>query len=149
MNLIINKPNNTFYYSNGTPESSDLVIIKDVVAVENMDIYKVNSTQDGIELDIIKYMSQSSNEIKTAIQTHLDDTAKLFKFETGMDRACSYTGYTNPFQTDALILANWRSSIWEYVEAEEAKVILGTRTMPTAVEMLVELEANFPTPVKV
>lgn len=98
--------------------------------------------------DLEKQISLS-NEIKTAIQNHLDDTAKLFKFETGMDRACSYTGYTNPFQADALILANWRSAIWEYVETEEAKVIAGTRTMPTSVEMLEELELNFSTPVAI
>lgn len=96
----------------------------------------------------IELSLKASSAIKTAIQTHLDDTAKLFKFETGMDRACSYAGYTNKFQADALILGEWRSNIWDYTEAEEQKVIDGLRTMPTVAEMMVELEQAFPTPVK-
>jgi hypothetical protein len=86
--------------------------------------------------------------IADAMQTHMDDTAKLFGFTTGMDRAGSYAGYVNDYQADALILVNWRTAWWKYAETEQQKVVDGLRTMPTVEVMFAELEAHAPTPVK-
>ena len=115
--------------------------------------YLTTPDADGIyQADTVKIvteaMTATANLIESTMQTHMDDTAKLFGFATGMDRAGSYVGYANIYQADALTLVNWRALVWEYVQAEQAKVIAGTRTMPTVDEMMAEVLALFPTPVK-
>ena len=99
----------------------------------------------------VQTIEQLVGEIKTAIQKNLDDNALLLGFEgaSPMDRACSYAGFTNEYQSIALQLATRRSSVWSYVDVEFAKTQLPDtdidyRGIPTAAEFTAEIESTFP-----
>ena len=55
--------------------------------------------------------------------------------------ACSYAGYPNVFQEEAITFGQWRANVWAYGYAELDKVIAGTRPVPTIPEILAELPA--------
>jgi hypothetical protein len=81
---------------------------------------------------------QKLNMIKGAIQRHIDLKAQSLGFDD-INSVAKYIGFTNTYQTDALSLAQWTVSVWEYVEAELVKMESGTRTIPTVDEAILEL----------
>jgi len=83
---------------------------------------------------------QKSLQINKAIQTHLDNKAKEFRYDNMMS-ARSYAGYINPFQDEAQKLAIWASNCWVKAGEIEADVKAGNRAMPTIDEVLAELPA--------
>ena len=100
-------------------------------------------TQDEIiskisELTIQKKISSQKEAFNNAIQNYLDDKAKEYRYDSIMS-ARSYTGYTNPFQEEAIKLAVWASECWVYAGTVENDIKLGKREMPTIQELLVEL----------
>ena len=75
-----------------------------------------------------------------AIQATLDDAAKAKGYDDIVS-ACSYAGYPNVFQSEAIAFGQWRANVWAYGYAELDKVMAGTRQVPTIPEILAELPA--------
>ena len=81
---------------------------------------------------------EMARAIDSAIQTHLDDTAKTLRYDN-MTSARAYAGYINAFQTEATKLAQWASECWVYAGTVEVQVASGARSMPTPEEAILEL----------
>lgn len=77
---------------------------------------------------------------KAAIQNTLDEAARAKGYDDIVS-ACSYAGYPNVFQEEAITFGQWRANVWAYGYAELDKVIAGTRPVPTIPEILAELPA--------
>lgn len=80
------------------------------------------------------------NELVAAIQHFMDDKAH----DKGYDNLLSAVTYAdepvNPqFQKDGIAFRVWRSKVWEYCYAQLAAVKAGTRTAPTAEQLISEL----------
>lgn len=75
---------------------------------------------------------------KDAIQSTLDEAARAKGYDDIVS-ACSYAGYPNVFQSEAIAFGQWRANVWAYGYAELDKVIAGTRPVPTIPEILAEL----------
>jgi hypothetical protein len=73
-----------------------------------------------------------------AVQDHLDQTAQASGYDNIIS-ACSYAGYANSFQAEAISFLQWRSACWDYAIQVLANVQNATRTLPTAVELVAEL----------
>ena len=75
----------------------------------------------------------------SAIQTHLDNTARQRRYDS-IHTAISYRGDANPvFASEAAALFVWRSAVWTYSTAELDKVMAGERDIPTVDAFLAEL----------
>lgn len=77
---------------------------------------------------------------KDAIQKTLDDAARAKNYDDIVS-ACSYAGYPNVFQAEAIAFGQWRANVWAYGYGELDKVIAGTRPVPTIAEIIAELPA--------
>lgn len=77
---------------------------------------------------------------KAAIQSALDEAARAKGYDDIVS-ACSYAGYENVFQAEAIAFGQWRANVWAYGYAELDKVMAGTRPVPTIPEILAELPA--------
>ena len=77
---------------------------------------------------------------KDAIQATLDEAARANGYDDIVS-ACSYAGYQNVFQAEAIAFGQWRANVWAYGYAELDKVMAGTRPVPTVAEILAELPA--------
>ena len=78
------------------------------------------------------------SKFSQAVQGLLDEKAQ----EKGYDNilsACSYAGYVNTFQSEAMVFANWRSACWSHCYQVLADVKAGNRIAPTKEELLAEL----------
>ena len=75
---------------------------------------------------------------KAAIQSTLDEAARAKGYDDIVS-ACSYAGYPNVFQAEAITFGQWRANVWDYGHSELDKVIAGTRPVPTIAEILAEL----------
>lgn len=78
--------------------------------------------------------------ITNAIQAHLDTTAQGKGYDNIVS-ACSYAGYENVFQAEAVAFGQWRAAVWAYCYVELEKVLKGERPMPTIEEIISELPA--------
>ena len=87
-----------------------------------------------------KTPAQIIEGFKAAIQKTLDDAAKIKGYDNIVS-ACSYAGYPNVFQAEAVAFGQWRANVWAYGYAELDKVIAGTRPVPTIAEIITELPA--------
>jgi len=90
------------------------------------------------ELETQFILEQKQKAFNNAIQTHLDNKAKEFRYDNIMS-ARSYAGYENPFQAEAQKLAVWASNCWVKAGEIEDDVKAGNREMPTVDEVLSEL----------
>ena len=52
-------------------------------------------------------------QFEQAVQSHLDTTAQSKGYDSILS-ACSYAGYTNPFQTEGQAFTEWRGNVWAY-----------------------------------
>lgn len=75
---------------------------------------------------------------KAAIQQTLDAAAQAKGYDDIVS-ACSYAGYENVFQAEAIAFGVWRANVWAYGYQELAKVTAGMRPVPTVEEILAEL----------
>jgi hypothetical protein len=81
------------------------------------------------------------SKLTTSIQSLLDSQAQ----EKGYDNilsACSYAGYANSFQAEAISFLEWRSACWTAGYQVLADVEAELRTAPTVEELLAELPAR-------
>lgn len=83
-------------------------------------------------------IAKKQKVFNSAIQTHLDNKAKEFRYDNMMS-ARSYAGYENPFQIEAKKLALWASNCWVKAGEIEVDVQAGNREMPTIDEVVNEL----------
>ena len=117
------------------------------VPEEFTEYIKGSEPQELIDALADRLLQKVKFETNNAIQAKLDETAELFGFTTGMDRAVSYKTSTNiKYSQDAVILSDWRDEIWFYYETEAEKFLNGERTLPSLIQIMNELEVNFPTP---
>ena len=75
---------------------------------------------------------------KDAIQARLDGAAEAKGYDNIVS-ACSYAGYENLFQAEAVAFGKWRASVWAYGYAELDQVLRGKRSMPTVEQIVSEL----------
>jgi hypothetical protein len=115
-------PTPEFHDAGGTTYSVDQVmgIVTESVAVTAWDSAKM--------------WGHRREEVSRAIQTMLDEKAKSLRYDSILS-ARSYAGYVNPFQAEALRLADWSASCWEVAGVIEAEVMAGA-LLPTVDEVL-------------
>ena len=82
-------------------------------------------------------------ELEYWIQEYLDQKAQ----EKGYDdikSVRSYTGFTNKFQDECIVISQWCTDCWDVSITAINDIIAGNRTIPTKDELILELPA-FPT----
>ena len=88
----------------------------------------------------------TAEEIKqsliNAVQSHLDASARARGYD-GILSAVTYAddATVSTFQTEGIAFRTWRSLVWAYCYAQLDAVLAGTRTCPTAEELIAELPA--------
>lgn len=85
-------------------------------------------------------IQEQKDAISNAIQKMLDDKAKSLRYDSILS-ARSYAGYVNPFQAEALKLADWAANCWATAGSIEAQVNAGTMIMPTVDQALAMMPA--------
>ena len=83
---------------------------------------------------------EQRDAISNAIQKLLDDKARSLRYDSILS-ARSYAGYINPFQAEALKLADWAANCWAMAGSIEAQVNAGTIPMPTVDQALAMMPA--------
>lgn len=83
-------------------------------------------------------LEQAKASMESAIQSHIDSQAQSLGYD-GIVSACSYAGYINEFQTEAVALGIWRSAVWTKAYQVQADVEAGTIPMPTIDELIAML----------
>jgi hypothetical protein len=91
-----------------------------------------------ITIDATKALEQAKASMEAAVQSHIDSQAKILGYD-GIVSACSYAGYTNEFQNEAITLGVWRSAVWTKAYQVQADVEAGTIPMPTVDELIAML----------
>lgn len=77
--------------------------------------------------------------LKSAVQSHLDNTAKERGYDNIMS-ACTYATSTNPqFAAEGQACVAWRDSVWAYCYNVLSDYNAGIRSEPTAEALLAEL----------
>lgn len=81
------------------------------------------------------FMKNAALALSSAINDHLDDTARLYRYDN-IASARSYAGFENAFQGECVKLAQWSANCWVVADTVEAEVLAGDRAMPTVEEMI-------------
>ena len=117
-------------------------MFRDDVAELGGDIVEYEDLIALVESNIKPVEPQTTEQIvegfKSAIQNTLDEAARAKGYDDIIS-ACSYAGYPNVFQAEAIAFGQWRATVWAYGYGELDKVIAGTRPVPTIAEILAEL----------
>jgi hypothetical protein len=83
-------------------------------------------------------------QIEAEIDLYIDKVAKAKGYETismSPTAACvSYAGYPNIYQQEAIAFGTWKANIWPTVHEIYADVQNGLRPIPTAEEVISELD---------
>ena len=84
-------------------------------------------------------VADKQNELVNAVQQHLDDTARTRGYDSILS-LCSYVNSGNAtFAAEAQAGMDWRDAVWAHCNQVLADVQAGTRPIPTAVELILEL----------
>ncbi|MBP2560339.1 hypothetical protein J2857_003108 [Neorhizobium galegae] len=78
-------------------------------------------------------------DYKAAIQSMVDDTARLKDFRDGDALASYFNSTVAPWATQAQAFVAWRDDVWQNAYAELAKVQAGEREQPVVAAFLHEL----------
>lgn len=104
-------------------------------------------SQAEIEADAPRIFLRESGiqkKLTDAVQNWMDRRAQ----ERGYDNiasACSYIQSTDAvFQAEAEVCVAWRDRVWRYCYNVLDQVMAGQRTIPTAEDLLAELDAELP-----
>ena len=76
--------------------------------------------------------------LSSAVQRHLDTSAQARGYDDIVS-ACSYAGAANPFQEESIGFLQWRAACWQHCYQVLAECQAGTRSVPSADELLGEL----------
>lgn len=104
--------------------------------------YNEDGTPDT-ERAMLETTNNLLNDIEKAIQEYIDKEAKALGYDDIVS-ACSYAGYPNKYQEEAIALGSFRSSCWNTAYTIQDDVEAGNRTMPTVDEVLAELPKYTP-----
>lgn len=118
-------------------EYSDVDGAQACEAVEEHDGYAM---QFPVEVQQLM-MQNASVQLTAELNNYLDEVAQSFRYDD-MKSVRSYTGFDNPYQAEALVLAQWSTTCWVKAGEIEADVIIGDRLMPTLAEVIAELPAQ-------
>ena len=99
--------------------------------------YNVDGTADTAKI-MLEDKANTLQAMESAIQEYIDSQAKNRGYD-GIVSACSYAGYTNEFQTEAVSLGVWRSAVWTKAYQVQADVEAVTIPMPTVDELIAML----------
>lgn len=79
-----------------------------------------------------------------AIQAMMDAKAREHQYD-GIQSAVTYRGDPNTkFAAEAEALFTWRSTVWTYATAQLAAAMAGSRSQPTVVDFVGEVQAKCP-----
>lgn len=119
---------------------NDGCFVLDIPIMEDGNVFKYYSL-DGTP-DLVKeeaeQLEQAKASMESAIQSHIDSQAQSLGYD-GIVSACSYAGYTNEFQAEAIALGVWRSVVWTKAYQVQADVEAGIMPMPTEEELIAML----------
>ena len=99
--------------------------------------YNQDGTAD-LARELLEDKANTLQAMESAIQEYIDSQAKNRGYDSIVS-ACSYAGYTNEFQTEAVSLGVWRSAVWTKAYQVQADVEAGTIPMPTVDELIAML----------
>ena len=99
--------------------------------------YNQDGTPDTAKI-MLEDKANTLQAMESAIQEYIDSQAKNRGYDSIVS-ACSYAGYTNEFQTEAVSLGVWRSAVWTKAYQVQADVEAGTIPMPTVDELIAML----------
>ena len=139
----------------GNQQDKSLELIQEVGQVPYLVYYKLDedgnryshylatADVDGIfQPDTQAILLEDTNNLvqslENAVQEYIDSQAKNRGYDSIVS-ACSYAGYTNEFQTEAVSLGVWRSAVWTKAYQVQADVEAGTIPMPTVDELIAML----------
>ena len=91
---------------------------------------------DNNNIVIEKAETDKTYKYKSAIQDWLDSKAREHGYDNIIS-ACSYAGYTNPFQDEAKRFIKWRGSVWETAYQIMQDVENGDREPPATPQDLI------------
>ena len=103
--------------------------------------YYTYYNQDGtadLAKELLEDKANTLQAMESAIQEYIDSQAKNRGYDSIVS-ACSYAGYTNEFQTEAVSLGVWRSAVWTKAYQVQADVEAVTIPMPTVDELIAML----------
>lgn len=81
----------------------------------------------------------TESDYASAIQTHIDATAKARGYANGVALAGYSTSTIPAWAAEAATFIAWRDAVWVYAYTELAKVQGGQREVPTVAELIEEL----------
>ncbi len=100
----------------------------DGVWVQQWGIVALGSDLITANLNALKYAESA------AIQNHLDAYARSWGYDSIIS-ACTYVNDPFPrFAAEGLVLRDWRSSVWQYVESVATAIELGQIQPPSSIE---------------
>ena len=86
-----------------------------------------------------EHMVALKQSLTSAVQKHMDDTAKERNFDDVLS-LCTYATSAKPkFKAEGQAGVEWRDDVWLYCYAELHKVLAGERGTPTTQELIDEL----------
>ena len=112
-----------------------------LVQIKEDGTYYTYYNQDGtadLAKELLEDKANTLQAMESAIQEYIDSQAKNRGYDSIVS-ACSYAGYTNEFQTEAVSLGVWRSAVWTKAYQVQADVEAGTIPMPTVDELIAML----------
>ena len=87
----------------------------------------------------VEAMTSLKQSLTSAVQKHMDDTAKERNFDDILS-LCTYATSAMPkFKAEGQAGVEWRDDVWLYCYAELDKVLAGERGTPTTQELIDEL----------
>ena len=92
-----------------------------------------------VEDQQIAALEAVKQNITSAVQKHMDETAKERNFDDILS-LCTYATSAKPkFKAEGQAGVEWRDNVWLYCYAELDKVIAGERGTPTTQELIDEI----------
>ena len=86
-----------------------------------------------------KTVPEIENQLSQSVQSFLDKKAQSMGYDS-IFTACTYENDPNvTFATEGVRFKNWRSAVWTYCIGVITAVQSGTRSIPTATQLIAEL----------
>lgn len=106
--------------------------------------FRTRQTQEEIAANaaaIFFGKSGIAEKLTAVVQEHMDKTAQERNYDS-IASACSYANSTDTtFRAEGLACVAWRDACWRRCYEIQAAVLAGTRSIPTAEELIADLPA--------